>query len=189
MRLLALVLATMLMAGCSNTRLAGDRSAAYVDGYKLGRLMVVTAQFPEEMREPMETEVVEALRGAGVDAVRARDLLSEAEFKAGGLKETLSASRARKADSMLLLSGHYVDTKHFLRFSQVYGGGYTMENAQTASTKFLVSVYDLQRETVVWSGGASNQRGSLVKPAGFAAEVASTVVAELGRDGLLPQKP
>lgn len=189
MRLLAVVLAFMLTTACSNTRLAGDRAAAYAEGYTLGRVMVVTGNFPEEMREPMETEVAEDLRDAGVDAVRARDLLSEAELKAGGLKETLSAARARGADSVLLLSGHYVDTVQFYRFVPVYGGGYSMENAQSASTRFLVSVYDLKRGGVVWSGGASNQRGALVKPAGFAAEVASAVVAELARDGLLPRKP
>lgn len=184
MRISALLVTMLVLAGCSTTKIESQPGPAFSAGYRPGRILVATSVFPSDERAPIETTLVEAFRSAGFQATPGFELKALA-FSQPGVDLVRDTARTESFDTLLLISSRQIHTEHGMSVIPTYGSyGYTVATFRTESTRFLVNLYDVSTMTVVWSASAENNRGKAVTPAGFAEELTTTLLGKLKADGI-----
>lgn len=189
MRIAALLIATMLLAGCANTELNSNRGPAYSDSYRVGRVVVIALMSAEE-RAAVEGSLTEKLRKVGVDAVRSLDAMPDIPGRIDWKSVEAAQQEARKldADSLLLIGGLSTESKFettYVPMSFLGGMILTPSLVEHRKKRFTVRLYDLSEAYAVWTAVGLSRDDWLVSPSIFGSYVSEAVVSKLAQDGLL----
>lgn len=202
MRAFLIVIASLLLGACVQTRVASYVDPAYRGGAKIGSMVVAadTQQLGE--REALETAAVAALKDRGVRAVRMIDLVpptrpagpsaEAAALRAAGTQAVLRIALERRG-----VATRYVPPPPFWGdpFFPYYGYGYGSYPGaffgpvpagswvEEPMARYAATLQDTARGATIWKGEAAARGGSDFSD--IASKVARDLVARLGEDGLI----
>ena len=192
MRILQIMVAAVLLAGCASTELKTYKGPGYTGAYRIGRVVVV-AKMPDEEREAVESSLVDQFRKVGIDAVRSIDAMPDIVGRIDWQSVEAAQQEARKVDvdSMLLLGGLSGESTFGTSYvpMSLFGGVALMPTvAEYRKKRFSARLYDLSDAAAVWTANGKSSDNWTVSPSIFGSYVAEAVVSQLTKEGLL-EKP
>jgi hypothetical protein len=208
MRILALVLATLLLGACAQTRVASYVDPAYRGGPKLTAVAVAadTARLGEQ--QALESAAVAALSAQGVRAVRMIDLVpptraggsaaQTAALRTSGVQAVLRITVDRRAvaaryippaygpDAFYPYGGFYGPYGGYGYYPGAYGGPISSGGwVEEPLARYSASLQDLRSGATIWKADAGSRGSSSTDFDDLAADAAKELVGRLHQDGLI----
>lgn len=199
-RAIALILAVLLLAGCSTTRIGSAWSEPGRPAKPYRDLLVFGVASKDKVRRAFEDSFVAELKGRGVRARAGSALLpAGAQGDANALKRAVRAAGAdgvlvthmvgETARTVVVPPRTYTDPSFYGRLSPYYARVFETVTAPGYYARYPVlqlesNLYDVRRESLVWSG-----RSETMDPGSentTIAEVIAAMIAALSEAGYLP---
>lgn len=181
-RILCLLVAATVLAGCTNTKVRGVRAADIPSDFQAGRVLVLAGSFPDDARTPFETAFAERLREAGADAVGALEAGAQIE-RGTGSEEIRRVANDGGYSSVLLLSGYSARTEtRTVYVSQTLYGFTSIRPEQRVFGPFYsyrVALIDVPRWRTVWTATANGTKAGLASMEKFGRDAADTAVEQM----------
>lgn len=201
MRIFVLALAALLLAACSQTRIASYVDPAYRGGAKI-RSIAVAAGTPQlGEREALESAAVAELAADGVRAVRMIDLVpptrpggpaaEAAAIRTAGVRAVLRITVGQRGVVTRYNPPAYFGDPFFPYGDPWYGrspfpgpavGGNWVEEPVA---RYEATLQEAQGGAVIWKGEAVTRGGASADFGDLAARAAKDLVARLQQDGVI----
>jgi len=176
---LLLLLTSLLLAGCSSTRIVTSWHDETVPGGTIKKPLVLALAKKQVIRAKLEDELVQELRAGGVDAMQSYQVFPD-------LSEATPArikARLAELDRDSVLVSHLIDVKketvnvggytvpaHYGRFDSYYAVSYQVVRAPSHSYVSKIyaietNLYDARNEKLVWTAATETEDPSSVDSA------------------------
>ncbi|MEQ9330302.1 hypothetical protein [Thalassobaculum sp.] len=190
-RILCLLVAAAMLAGCTNTRVEAVRAADIPSDFRAGRVLVFAGSFPDDARAPFETAFAERLRAAGVDAVGA--LEAAVQIAKGAASDEIQRVAGNGGySSVLHMNGYSARTEtRTVYVSQTLYGFTSFRPEQRVFGPFYsyrVALIDVPRWRTVWTASANGTKAGLASMEKFGREAADTAVEQMIDDRVIVPK-
>lgn len=184
MRLPLILCMAALLSGClETTRVATNVGPEFTPGYRIGRVLVFAGRFGTSERQAAAAELVERLRGQGIDAAHSDDLeLPDGERLSRTMRLRLATENG--FDNALVITRGSERTR-----TSVAQVGNIIFSSPSNRPVHLATLFDSRTGDIIWSGQFRTGNDPAWGFAKVKYDTAEAMVRDLRERGLLGPAP